>query len=71
VVMMVMIFQLEDNSISIKKVMFGQLDRAHVACSYWQNVLTMPTSVFQTSVKMKLVCQQVAKSLLGEHVDVS
>jgi hypothetical protein len=27
--------------------------------------------MFQTSVKMKLVCQQVVKSLLGEDVDVS
>jgi len=27
--------------------------------------------MFQTSVKMKLVCQQVVKSLLGEDIDVS
>jgi hypothetical protein len=31
----------------------------------------MLTFVFQTSVKMKLVCQQVVKSLLGEDIDVS
>jgi hypothetical protein len=29
------------------------------------------TCMFQTSVKMKLVCQQVVKSLLGEDIDVS
>jgi hypothetical protein len=29
------------------------------------------TCVLQTSVKMKLVCQQVVKSLLGEDIDVS
>lgn len=27
--------------------------------------------MFQTSVKMKMVCQQVVKSLLGEDIDVS
>ena len=29
------------------------------------------TCMFQTSVKMKLVCQQVVQSLLGEDIDVS
>ena len=33
--------------------------------------LSMAISLLQTSVKMKLLCSQVAKDLLGDGIDVS
>ena len=43
----------------------------HMTISYICSVSSYKLVLFQTSVKMKLVSQQVLKSLFGENIDVS
>jgi hypothetical protein len=55
-------------------VFLGQNVKTHaIVNALFRDVLLSEgfTCMFQTSVKMKLMCQQVVKSLLGEDIDVS